>query len=183
MLVYEAGEARRGARPERVKRPVRWNAAACAGTAIADWLEECAKRLGARVQVPVEIGGVTGTADIVWDEDDAVWDTKWLGEYAHALSMREPPERYDTQVAGYAKVLGKSKYAVVNWSLAQLGKGEKLDLVINEKPTPADADGKVVAIWDTVTAYAERGELPVHGYPKAKCEKLKCRFLAEGCWS
>jgi hypothetical protein len=53
LLVYEAMEARRGARPERVRRPVRWNAAAVAGTAIAAWLEECAKRLGARVQVPV----------------------------------------------------------------------------------------------------------------------------------
>lgn len=182
LLVYEAGEARRGVRPERVRRPVRWNAAACAGTAIAAWLEECAKRLGARVQVPVTVGGVTGTADIVWDKAGVTWDTKWLGEYAHALGLREPPKRYHMQVGGYAKVIGTPRYAIVNWNLGQLGKGEKLDIVIDEKPTPPDAANQVEAIWDTVTAYADRGELPPHGYPQDKCKALKCRFL-EGCWS
>jgi hypothetical protein len=181
LLVYEAMEARRGARPERVRRPVRWNAAAVAGTAIAAWLEECAKRLGARVQVPVVAGNVTGTADIVWDDDGVVWDTKWLGEYAHALGMREPPKRYHTQIGGYARALEKPRYAIVNWNLGQLGKGEKLDILIDEQPTPVDGAALVEAIWDTVDSHATLGELPPRGYPREKCTKLKCRFLSE-CW-
>jgi hypothetical protein len=179
LLVYEAMEARRGARPERVRRPVRWNAASLAGTAIGSMLEDAAKRMGAEVQVPVQIGEVTGTADIVWP--DAVWDTKWKGEYSYSQVLRQPSEREHTQVAGYAALLGKPKYALINWNLGQLGKGEKLDIIIDEQPTPKDAADKVLAIWDTVESHASLGELPPRGYPREKCTKLKCRFLSE-CW-
>lgn len=180
LLVYEAVEAHSGARPDRVRRPVRWNAANAAGAAVGALIEAAAVRLGAQVQVSVQIGNVTGTADIVWD--DAVWDTKLLGEWGHWQAFRTTPDRYVLQVAGYAAVLGKSKYAVLSFGNAQLGKGEVLDVAIDEKPTPPDAAERIVAIWDTVEAYRARGELPPHGYAQDKCKKLKCRFLEE-CWS
>jgi hypothetical protein len=179
LLVYESMEDRRGARPEWVKRPVRWNAAAAAGTAVGEMLEKAALRVGAQVQVPVQIGSVSGTADIVWA--DSVWDTKLLGDYAHSEAMRKPSVRYHMQVAGYAAALGKPTYAIVAWASWQLGKGEKLDIIIDEQPTPKDAADKVLAIWDTVESHASLGELPPRGYPREKCTKLKCRFLSE-CW-
>jgi hypothetical protein len=69
-------------------------------------------------------------------------------------------EKDHIQVAGYAAVLGKPKYALINWNLGQLGKGEKLDIIIDEQPTPKDAADKVLAIWDTVESHASLGELP-----------------------
>jgi hypothetical protein len=145
------------------------------------WLEESQRSGWAReVQVPVQIGEVTGTADIVWpDCTSGTPNGRASTRIRKSFASRRSGST--SQVAGYAALLGKPKYALINWNLGQLGKGEKLDIIIDEQPTPKDAADKVLAIWDTVESHASLGELPPRGYPREKCTKLKCRFLSD-CW-
>lgn len=180
-LVYDATEDAAGIRPSFEERPLRWNAAAAAGTAIGEMLEKAASRMGARVQIAAALNGVHGHCDIIWDEDDCVWDIKWGSDYAIRQARGEANPKHVLQVQGYAAALGKKRWALVYGPLGALGKGQDLPTYLHEGETPPEAADAILDVWADVEEHVTNGTLPERGELQATCEAIQCRFRVQ-CW-
>lgn len=182
MHVYDARAVQSFTWSPESRRPVRWNAAAVSGTALGEWMEKAARRLGAETQAHVHLDGdpeVEGAADIVWP--DAVWDLKWVSEYAWKQAKRGPKDRHCVQAEGYAAALGKPKWAVIYLPHHMLGKGEKLEFLAYEGETDPRTAEVIRGRWLAVRQHADAGTLPDREHSQTDFECRVCRHRTQ-CW-
>ena len=182
--VYDAQLVKLGKWPASVDRPFRWNFAAMVGTALGGIIEKAAQGFGAITQAKAHLGGsflainVTGDADIDWPDLDAVHDLKWVGDYAWKEAKKGPDPKHVAQVNGYAVARGRSKWALIYFPLASLGKGEGVDYVIHEGRADADqAKREITDRWAAVAAHVEAGTLPDREVEESTCRCLRCQHL------
>lgn len=167
----------KGAWPEVVDRPARWNFAAMAGSSIGWLMESAAERLGAKTQHAAVLDGIHGDLDIEWG--DYVLDLKWCGDYAWKEAKKAPKPQHVAQVNAYAVARSKPRWALIYLPLAQLGKGEALEWIAHEgEADAAKANGDVTMRWAMVKAHRAVGTLPERETEEPICRRLRCMHLS-----
>lgn len=175
--VYDFRLLDKGAWPEVVDRPARWNFAAMAGSSIGWLIESAAERLGAVTQQGATLDGIHGDLDIEWPE--AIWDLKWCGDYAWREAKKAPKAAHVAQVNAYAVARNKPRWALIYLPLAQLGKGESLEWIAHEGDADAiRADADVTMRWALVKAHRAVGTLPDREVDESTCRRLRCLHLS-----
>jgi hypothetical protein len=170
-----------GTWPAIVDRPARWNFAAEVGNSVGALIERAAERLGAQCQVHVSMDGIGGTLDIEWD--DAVFDLKWVGEYAWRNAKKGADPKHEAQANGYAVARGKPYWGIIYLPIHLLGKGENLEYIIwPGVADPLSAKAEITDRWALVAAHRAAGTLPDRELPQETCERLRCMHRTY-CWA
>lgn len=173
-LFKEKGEA------ARFERPVRWGLAADCGTAVGAALEAAAKRLGHGTQVAAAMGDIRGSADIVLVGDHVV-DIKVAGGWKWRKVQHEPDPEHRRQVATYAHILEKPKWALLYIDGRSIfAAGEEVEWLLHEGHVVPELVAATAGFWATVQKHLDAGTLPERMEPGS----FECKVCAHAahCW-
>ncbi len=161
--------------------PARWNLAAALGTAMGDFFEAAARRLGDETQAPTTLPGteepIAGHAD--WVTPTHVVDFKRADDATWREVQAQPKTQHRLQANGYAVALGKPKWGILY--VRNVTKGEEIPWVFHEgDASPALAE-QIVEHWREVEAHRKAGTLPDRPYAQESFECRICKY-AITCW-
>lgn len=178
--VYSFKLFKEGGGVAHFERPARWGLAAACGTKVGEVLEEAARRLGHATQVKAEMGEIRGSADIVLLGEHVI-DIKVAGGWKWRKIQHEPDPEHRRQVATYAHILEKPKWALLYIDGRSIfTAGEEVEWVLHEGHVLPDYPAATAAFWAGVQAHLSAGTLPVRLEPDSF--ECKCCAHAVRCW-
>jgi hypothetical protein len=167
-------------RPAEFERPARWGLAAACGTAVGQLIEEASERLGHKTQVRVESGRISGSADIVLIGEHVI-DVKVAGGWKWRKIQHEPDPEHRRQVATYATLLEKPKWALLYIDGRSIfTAGEDVEWVLHEGLASVEHYKSTSDFWASVHGHLDAGTLPGRLEP----DSFECKICphAGRCW-
>lgn len=168
------------------ERPVRWNMAAVFGTALGDFLEAAARRLGAITQESVSLTSrevdVHGNLDVHWPGAD-VWDFKCCSDYAWREVQKAPKDRHVLQLQGYLSATGEKRGALIYIKSSGIGKGKHLEWVAHEIEADPWMATELIARWVQVKKHVEAGTTPERPFTDPDCFDCTICPYRTDCWT
>jgi len=167
-------------RPVEFQRPVRWGLAADCGTAVGAALEAAALRLGHATQGQAAMGEIRGPSDIVLSGDHGL-DIKVAGGWKWRKIQHEPDPEHRRQVATYAHILEKPKWALLYIDGRSIfTAGEEVEWVLHEGAVVPELVAATVGFWAVVQKHLNDKTLPARMEP-GSFECTVCPHAAR-CW-